>query len=160
MTTNVVRILAARGVPVRTHEYAVDEAALDARSVARSVGAEEDRVWKTLVAMSDTGEPLVFCIPGPLELDLKKAALAAGCKRIALIPRRELQPLTGYVHGGCSPIGMKRAFRTWIDEAAVLFDTILVSGGVRGLQVEIAPAALAKAAGAVFADVSSHPHGP
>lgn len=153
-TTNAVRILEREGVTCTLHEYPVDEAALDAVSVARLVGAEPERVFKTLVTQNERGGHLVFCIPGNAELDLKKAATASGSKRIALIRLRELQPLTGYVHGGCSPVGMKKPLPTIVDESAELFETILVSGGARGLQVELAPDALVSLVGASYADVT------
>lgn len=154
MKTNAIRILEQTGVPFSTHEYEVDESALDAVSVANRVGREPERVFKTLVTENDRGEHLVFCIPGNAELDLKKAAAASGSKRVALIRLRELQPLTGYVHGGCSPVGMKRVLPTIVDESAGLFETILVSGGKRGVQVEIAPDELVALVGASYADVT------
>lgn len=141
--TNAVRLLERAGVAFRTRAYEVREDALDAVSVAHSVGVDPDRVFKTLVTVSDGGEHFVFCIPGSAELDLKKAAHAAGVKRIALIRLRDLLPLTGYVHGGCSPLGMKKSFPTWIDDSSELFETIYVSGGARGLQLELAPRDLA-----------------
>ncbi|MFW6261335.1 MAG: YbaK/EbsC family protein, partial [Spirochaetota bacterium] len=94
-----------------------------------------------------------FCLPGNAALDLKKAARAAGERRIGMLPARELQPLTGYVHGGCSPIGMKKTLPTWIEESAQLYKTILVSGGARGLDVEIAPGDLVRLVGATYADL-------
>ena len=152
--TNAVRLLEAACVDFRVHEYAVDEDALDAVTVARTMGVEPERVFKTLVAASDTGERLVFCLPGSAELDLKKAAAATGSKRVALIRLRELEPLTGYVHGGCSPVGMKKQFRTWIDESASLFETIYVNAGARGLQVEISPGDLRSQTDAMVADLT------
>lgn len=152
--TNAIRLLERCGATFAVHEYTVDEEALDAVSVARAVGFEPERVFKTLVARGDDGAPLVFCIPGNLELDLGKAARASGRRRVALIRLRELQPLTGYIHGGCSPFAMKKELPTWIDESAALFDTVLVSGGARGLQVEIAPDALTAIAGASVADLT------
>ncbi len=141
--TNAVRLLERAGIAFGTRTYEIDEDALDAVSVARSVGVDPDRVFKTLVTVSDGGEHFVFCVPGTAELDLKKAAGAAGVKRIALIRLRDLLPLTGYVHGGCSPLGMKKSFPTWIDDSSELFETILISGGARGLQLELAPRDLA-----------------
>ncbi|MFW5688954.1 MAG: Cys-tRNA(Pro) deacylase [Spirochaetota bacterium] len=152
--TNAVRLLEAAGVEFRVHEYPVDEDALDAVTVAGSIGVEPERVFKTLVAASQAGEHLVFCLPGSAELDLKKAAAASGAKRVALIRLRDLEPLTGYVHGGCSPVGMKKRFPTWIDESAELFETIYVSAGARGLQVEIAPEDLRSQTDAMVADLT------
>lgn len=151
--TNAVRILLTAGVEFAVREYPVREDALDAVSVARFLGAEPERVFKTLVTVSDAGEHVVFCLPGNAGLDLKKAARAAGARRIGMLPARELQPLTGYVHGGCSPIGMKKQLPTWIEESAQLFDTILVSGGARGIDVEIAPEDLVRMVGARYADL-------
>ena len=153
--TNAVRLLEKAGIEITLHEYEVREDALDAVSVAVQVGVEPERVFKTLVARTDGGEPVVFCIPGSAELDLRKAAVAVGSRSVALIRLKELLPLTGYLHGGCSPVGMKRAFRTWIDETAELFDSILISAGVRGVQVEIDPAALRREIGAELADVTA-----
>ncbi|MFW6289015.1 MAG: Cys-tRNA(Pro) deacylase [Spirochaetota bacterium] len=142
--TNAIRLLEAAGIAFETRSYEVDEEALDAVSVARSVGADPDRVFKTLVTVSEKGEHFVFCVPATAELDLKKAARAAGAKRIALIRLRDLLPLTGYLHGGCSPLGMKKSLPTWIDDSSDLFETIYVSGGARGLQLELAPRDLAR----------------
>lgn len=153
--TNAVRLLEQAGIPFATREYPVSEDALDAISVARAIGAEPERVFKTLVTVSDAGEHCVFCLPGSAELDLKKAARAAGARRIGMLPLRDLRPLTGYVHGGCSPIGMKRTLPTRVDESAELFDTILVSAGARGLQVEIAPGELVRLVGARYDDLTA-----
>ena len=127
---------------------------MDAVSVARRVGVDPDRVFKTLVAQGDRTGVLVFCIPGPLELDLKKAAAASRNKRVALLPVKELRPATGYVRGACSPIGMTKGYPTWIDETATLFAEICVSAGIHGGQIGIDPHALAAFIGAVFADLT------
>ena len=153
--TNAVRRLERTGVGFSIREYPVDGEHLDAITVARSIDAEPDRVFKTLVARSERGDHLVFCIPGNAELDLRKAARTAGVRRIALIPLKELQPLTGYFHGGCSPIDMKRALPTWIDESCELFETIFVSAGVRGMQIEIAPQELCTVVDAGQADLTA-----
>lgn len=136
--TNVIRLLEAEGVPHRIHTYEVDEA-LDAVTAASKVGVDAERVFKTLVASGGGTTHLVFCLPAVLELDLRKAAQVSGCRRVELIRPDELLPLTGYVRGGCSPLAMKKAFPTFLDETSQLFDTILISGGARGLQVELAP---------------------
>lgn len=136
---------------VRT--YAADEEHLDAVSAAAGLGVEPERVFKTLVTRDSAGEIRVFCVPGPWELDLKKAALAARAKKIEMVRVAELFDLTGYVRGACSPVGMKKSFPTWIDESALLFKRILVSAGQRGLQIEIAPVELAGLTGARFAEV-------
>ena len=153
--TNAIRLLELSGVAFTTRTYDVDESALDAASVAATLGVDPDRVFKTLVTVSESGAHFVFCLPGSSELDLKKAAGAAGAKRIALLRQRELLPLTGYVHGGCSPVGMKRALPTWIDDSCELFDTILVSGGARGVQVELDPRDLSALLGTQPVDLTS-----
>ena len=153
--TNAVRLLERAGVGFATRDYPVREDALDAVSVARFLAVEPERVFKTLVTVSDAGAHCVFCLPGNATLDLKKAARAAGERRIGMLPARELAPLTGYVHGGCSPVGMKKALPTWIDESAQLFETILVSGGARGLQLEVEPTDLARLVGGRFADLTA-----
>ena len=105
--------------------------------IAHRAGEDPDHVFKTLVTQGKSGEHLVFMIPVACELDLKKAARAAGEKSVAMVRSRELFDLTGYVHGGCSPLGMKKPFRTFIDETCILFDTILFSGGRIGTQIEM-----------------------
>jgi len=152
LKTNVLRIIEANKINYSVINYEVDESALDAVSVADKINADSEQVFKTLVA---TGESkyFVFCIPGNYELNLKKAALAAEVKKIDLIPLKELTPLTGYIRGGCSPIGMKKQFPTFIDESAQLFDTIFVSAGARGTQVKLNPDDLSKLIGAKYFDL-------
>ena len=140
--TNVIRLLEAERIPHQVHLYEVDETVLDAISAARKVGVEPERVFKTLVASGGGNVHLVFCLPGVLELDLRKAAVVAGCRKVELIRPDQLSVLTGYVRGGCSPLAMKKAFPTFLEETAQLFETILISAGVRGMQVELSPAAL------------------
>ena len=152
--TNAVRLLETREIRFRLAEYQVEEDGLDAVSVAGKIGAEPERVFKTLVARGDGGQVLVFCVPGSGELDLKKAARVAGVKKVEMVRASELLPLTGYVRGGCSPIGMRKPYPTWIDETAGLFETVFVSAGVRGLQIELAPADLASLCEAPLADVA------
>ncbi len=151
--TNAERILESNGIKFGSSEYEFDENELDAQSVARKVGANDERVFKTLVAQSGNREYFVFVIPGNYELDLKKAAKSAGVKKIELIPVKQLLPLTGYIRGGCSPIGMKKKFPTFIDETCQLFDEIYVSAGVRGKQIIIAPSSLAKVVDAELTDL-------
>lgn len=153
METNVTRLLAAKGIAFEIKSYPVDEADLSALHVAKEIGFDSARVFKTLVARGSDGSYFVFVIPGSCELDFKKAAKTARQKSIALIPLKELEPLTGYVRGGCSPIGMKKRFPIFIDETATLWDTISISAGKRGVQVILAPYALAEIASAVFADL-------
>ena len=128
--------------------------ALSGVEVANLLGLDPDRVFKTLVTQAKSGGHYVFMIPVACELDLKKAAAAVGEKAVAMLPARELLPLTGYVHGGCSPIGMRRPFPTVIDETADLFDRIAFSGGRLGCQVEMAPDDLARVVPLVRADLT------
>lgn len=139
--TNAIRELDAAKLPYRARFFESPEA-LSGVEVARTLGLDADRVFKTLVTRGKSGAHLVFMIPVACELDLKKAAAAAGEKSVAMIKSKELLPLTGYVHGGCSPIGMKKPFPTYIDETAELHDTIYFSGGRIGCQLEMALADL------------------
>ncbi|MBQ9709822.1 MAG: Cys-tRNA(Pro) deacylase [Clostridia bacterium] len=150
--TNALRLLDAAGIKYDLHEYDAEEDR--GEEVARLVGKDCDEVFKTLVTVSDKGVNFVFVIPVNTTLNLKKAARAAGAKSVQMIKQKELFPLTGYVHGGCSPVGMKKAFATFINETAVLFDTVCVSAGKRGLQMEISPASLMDYTGATYADLT------
>ena len=152
--TNALRAVETAGLPHRFISFDCPEP-ISATEVAARLGQDPDRVFKTLVTVSRTGEPLVFMIPAPCELDLKKAAAAAGVKSVEMLKSRDLFPLTGYVHGGCSPIGMKTLFRTFADETALLHDTILFSGGRIGCQLEMAPADLARLVPLAFADLTT-----
>lgn len=140
--TNVMRLLDKAGIAYRAAEYAFDENELDGMHAAERIGMPPEQVFKTLVARGEKRGYLVFCIPVCCELDLKKAARAAGDKKIELIHVKELLPLTGYLRGGCSPIGMKKPFPTFLDETAELYDEIGVSAGCRGCQVLLAPGKL------------------
>lgn len=151
--TNAVRILEAAEILHQTFEYEVNEDELDAVSVADKINAEHEQVFKTLIAKNDKNENFVFCIPGNYELDLKKAAKASGNKKIEMIKVKEILPLTGYIRGGCSPIGMKKLFPTFIDETAQLFNEIYVSAGMRGMQVKLSPTELKSLITAEFADL-------
>ncbi|OQY76158.1 MAG: aminoacyl-tRNA deacylase [Ignavibacteriales bacterium UTCHB3] len=135
--TNAIRLLERMGVKFNTISYPVSEEELDAVSVAKKVGLDPDTVFKTLVARNEANKIFVFIIPGPYELDLKKAAKSSGSKRVEMIKEKELLPLTGYIKGGCSPIGMKKHYPTFIDETAQLFEEISISAGVRGMQIMI-----------------------
>ena len=133
--TNAMRILDKAGIPYETVEYEVDENDLSGMHIAEQTGLDPEMMFKTLVTRGDKRGPIVFCIPVNAELDLKKCARAAGDKRVELIAVKELLGLTGYIRGGCSPIGMKKEFPTYFDETAILFDKITVSAGVRGCQL-------------------------
>ena len=148
--TNVMRILERAGVAHQVHLYPTD-GALDAVSVAGMLGQTPDTVFKTLVTQGKSRAFYVFVIPGPQTLDLRRAAAACGEKSVEMLPQKLLLPTTGYIHGGCSPLGMKKAFPTFIDETAQLFDTICVSAGKIGAQVELAPDDLLRLSGAQYA---------
>lgn len=151
--TNVMRVLDQKNIPYTPHAYD-PEAGLDGASVARQLGQDPESVFKTLVARGASGGLYVFDIPVEASLDLKKAARAVGEKSVAMIHQKELLPLTGYIHGGCSPVGMKKQYPTVFDETAELFDTICVSAGKIGFQVELDPAALMELVGASTADLT------
>lgn len=151
--TNAMRLLEARGVVFSCRFYD-DDLALSGVEVAKQLGQDPDRVFKTLVTVGKSGEHYVFMIPVACELDLKKAAHAAGEKSVAMVKSRELLALTGYVHGGCSPVGMKKSFRTFLDEAAMLFEDIMCSGGRVGCQIEIGVGDLLSVTGATMADLT------
>ena len=151
--TNVMRLLDSKKIHYVSHTY-TPNAKLTGEEIAALIKEDGRVVFKTLVTRGRSGGYYVFVIPVPAELDLKKAAKAAGEKSIAMIPQKELLPLTGYIHGGCSPIGMKKAFPTFIHETATEYDTICVSAGKVGLQIEIAPEDLAKAVRCGFADLT------
>jgi len=142
--TNVLRYLDAHKIPYRTYEYTIEDENYDGKLIAQKTGVEAARVFKTLVLCDDKNGHLVCVIPVDRELDLKAVARASGHKSVAMLPQKELLPLTGYLRGGCSPIGMKKAFPTFIDEAAQAFETICVSAGQRGCQVELAVEELAQ----------------
>jgi Cys-tRNA(Pro)/Cys-tRNA(Cys) deacylase len=130
--TNAMRQLDKAGIEYKAIEYEVDESDLSGLHIVEQTGLDANIVFKTLVARGEKNGYMVFCIPTNAELDLKKCAVATGDKRVELIAVKELLGLTGYLRGGCSPIGMKKKFPTFFDETAILFDKITVSGGVRG----------------------------
>lgn len=146
--TNAMRLLDAKKIAYESFSY--DATITDGEKVAEILGEDKNRVFKTLVCVSDKGEYLVFCVPVNGSLDLKKAAVAAGVKSVAMIKQKELEPLTGYIHGGCSPVGMKKKFRTFIDATAEGFDKIYVSAGKVGLQMKLSPSSLCAFVGAKF----------
>lgn len=140
--TNVMRL--AERAKVVYKDYAYDNSVLNGEEVAAALGQSPERVFKTLVTESKSGKYYVFMIPVNSELDLKKAAKAAGEKSVSMLPQKKLFPLTGYVHGGCSPIGMKKNFDTFIHKTAENFDTIFFSAGKVGRQIEMSLPALQK----------------
>ena len=137
--TNAVRLLEAAGIPFELGEYEVDEEDLSGVHAAEMIGMPPEQVFKTLVARGDRNGIAVFCIPVAEELDLKRAAAVSGNKSLQMVHVRELLAPTGYIRGGCSPVGMKKHYPTYVDETCILFDRIAVSAGRRGLQLLISP---------------------
>ena len=152
--TNAMRAFDAAGIPHKIHTFETDTA-LSGVEVAATLGQDPDQVFKTLVTVGKSGANYVFLVPVAEELDLRKAAAAVGEKNIHMIKSRELLPLTGYVHGGCSPVGMKKTFTTVVDETAQLFDTIMFSAGRIGAQIECAPDLLQNIVPITFADITA-----
>ena len=152
--TNVMRLLDAADVVYRGHSYDPTDGRIDGVSVAEKVGFPPEQVFKTLLTQGASGAYYVFVLPVAAELDLKKAARAAGEKNIVMAPARDLLKLTGYVHGGCSPIGMKKRFPTFVDETAQLFDTIHFSGGKVGCQIRMNPDDLGRLIPFQYADLT------
>jgi Cys-tRNA(Pro)/Cys-tRNA(Cys) deacylase len=152
--TNVMRLLESRKIPYTAHTYDPDPS-LSGEEIAQILGEDASHVFKTLVTRGKTGRFYVFVIPVACELNLKKAAAAAGEKSVEMIHQKELLPLTGYVHGGCSPVGMKKPFPTFVHAAAEGMDRFFVSAGRVGFQVELSPEDLAKMVRFRFADLVS-----
>ena len=151
--TNAVRLLESSNITHSTLTYDVDESDLSGITVANKIRIEPEKVFKTLVTRGEKTGINVFCIPVTEELNLKKAAAVCGDKKIEMIKEKELLPLTGYIKGGCSPIGMKRHYPTFIDETAQLFDEISISAGVRGMQLMIKPIDLLEVVKGKFVDL-------
>jgi Cys-tRNA(Pro)/Cys-tRNA(Cys) deacylase len=152
--TNVMRLLEKEGTVFEIITYDNKDGKIDGVSVAAKIGRSPESVFKTLVTEGASGEHYVFVIPVTEELDLKKAAKAAGEKKMQMIHVKDILKLTGYIRGGCSPIGMKKHFKTFIDESAGLLDKIIVSGGMIGLQVELKPDELINVAECEMADLT------
>ncbi len=150
--TNVMRFLDGKKIPYESHTYEPD-ATLSGEEIAGILGEDPDKVFKTLVTQGKSGGHYVFVVPVRAELDLKKAAKACGEKAVAMIKQKELLPLTGYVHGGCSPVGMKKPFPTFIHESATGYDKIFVSAGKVGFQIELVPDDLINVVGIEAADI-------
>ena len=153
ITTNVCRILEKMGIGFETRQYEYDEDDLSGVHAAEALGLDCEQVFKTLVAQGDKNGHCVFVIPVAEELDLKKCASVSGNKRVELIAVKQLLPLTGYIRGGCSPIGMKKKLPTYVDETALLCDHIAVSAGQRGVQVYLKPEDLLRASDAKPSDL-------
>lgn len=150
--TNVMRLLASAGIAYTDHCY--DPETTDGESVAKLVGKSVEETFKTLVTQSASKKNFVFVIPVHLELDLKAAARAVNEKSIEMIPQKQLMPLTGYVHGGCSPVGLKRSFPIVFDESCLNLDTMTLSAGKRGRQVTVSPTELISYLGATTAPLT------
>ena len=152
--TNVMRVLDGKKIAYESHSYEPDQT-LTGAEIAGILGEDTSRVFKTLVTRGKTGQYYVFVVPVEAELDLKKAAKAAGEKSVEMIKQKELLPLTGYIHGGCSPIGMKKAFPTFIHQTAQEGEKIFVSAGKVGWQIELAPADLMSVVRCTLADITA-----
>ena len=150
--TNVMRVLDSKKISYVSHSYEPD-ATMTGQEIAAILGEDAGKVFKTLVTQGKSGSYYVFVIPVEAELDLKKAAKAAGEKSIAMIKQKDLLPLTGYVHGGCSPVGMKKQFPTFVHETAQGLDKIFVSAGKVGFQVELAPGDLQSVTRFTYGDI-------
>ena len=151
--TNAIRALEQKKIPFKFHDYS-STGAISGVEVAAALGEPVEKVFKTLVTVGKTGTHYVFVVPVAEELDLKKAAKAAGEKNIEMVKSKELLPLTGYIHGGCSPVGMKKLFPTFIDTSAETQETVMVSGGKIGFQIEINPLDLKKIVPFTFAQIT------
>ena len=152
--TNAMRQLDAAKIKYEIKDYVPDENDLTGTHIAEQIGLDENIVFKTLVAVGDKTGHIVFCIPSPAEIDLKKAAAATGNKKIEMVHVKDLLALTGYIRGGCSPIGMKKKFPTYIDESAATLEKITVSGGVKGIQLLVTPADIIKYTNAKLCSVT------
>ena len=151
--TNAVRLVEQARIPCREHFYEFDENDLNGNHAAAAIGMPPEQVFKTLVARGPKTGIHVFCIPVCCELDLKKAARAAGDKSMEMVPVKELLSLTGYIRGGCSPVGMKKKYPTYLDETCILWEEIAVSAGERGHQMVVTPEGLAELTGAELVDL-------
>lgn len=151
--TNVVRILEANGISHNVFTYEAQDGKIDGVSVAEKIGKDPECVYKTLITQGTSNAVYVCVIPVGEELDLKKVAKAIGEKRVEMVPVKAILGLTGYIRGGCSPIGMKKQYKTFIDKSAVSLDTLVVSGGKIGIQVELGVEALQHLTNAAFADL-------
>lgn len=151
--TNTMRELDKNKIKYNFIEYEVDENDLGAVAVAMKTGQDITKIFKTLVLLNEKREMLVACIPGSDTIDLKKLAKLAGDKKVEMLELKELFNMTGYIRGGCSPIGIKKKHKTYIHESALVKDTIFVSGGARGIQIEIDPNVLVKQLNMIVGDI-------
>lgn len=153
MKTNAARILDGLGIIYELREYKVDESDLSAESVAEKIGMPPEQVFKTLVVRGDKTGVLLACVPGAAELDLKALAAASGNKKMEMVPLKEVQPLTGYIRGGVSPVGAKKHYPVYLDETALIWSNISISAGIRGCQIVISPEDLLRAVSAKTCDI-------
>ncbi len=151
--TNAMRLLEDAGLAYTAHGYDASDGRIDGISVAEKIAMPQEQVYKTLVTQGNTGDYFVFVLPVAAELDMKKAAKAAKQKHIEMIPVKDILRVTGYIRGGCSPIGMKKNYPTFVEEEAMLYDTIVFSGGKIGAQIEMNPDALLEWIGGAYADL-------
>ncbi|HAQ4446055.1 TPA: Cys-tRNA(Pro) deacylase [Enterococcus faecium] len=151
--TNAIRMVEQKKIPYTEHEYEWDENHLSVSSVAEQLPESQSRIFKTLVAVGNVTGPLVAVIPGEAELNLKKLAKVSGNKKVEMLHLKDLEATTGYIRGGCSPIGMKKLFPTYLDQIAENYDQIIVSAGRRGLQMELAPQDICALTSGQFADI-------
>ncbi len=154
--TNAARFLDNLKIEYKLCEYEVDESDLSAEAVARKVSLPLEQVFKTLVARGDKTGVILACIPGGMELDLKAIAEISGNKKVEMVPLKEVQPLTGYIRGGVSPIGTRKRYPLYLDESAMRFPFISISAGIRGCQIFIEPRTLAKVLQAILGNISRH----
>lgn len=151
--TNAIRMVEQKKIPYTEHEYEWDESHLSTSSVAEQLPESQSRIFKTLVAVGNVTGPLVAVIPGEAELNLKKLAKVSGNKKVEMLHLKDLEATTGYIRGGCSPIGMKKLFPTYLDQIAESYEQIIVSAGRRGLQMELAPQDICALTSGQFADI-------
>ena len=152
--TNAVRFLEQKKIPFTVSEYSFTEEHMGAKATAKELGVEESSIYKTLVAIGNKTGPIVAVVPGDKELDLKKIAKVSQNKKVEMLPMKELEPLTGYIHGGCSPVGMKKQLPTYFAKEAEELDLFHCSAGMRGLQLNIDPKELVKLLRATFVDIT------
>lgn len=151
--TNAIRIVEQKKIPYQEHTYTFSEDDLGAKHVAEELNQNEAQIFKTLVAVGNKTGPVVAVIPSNQELDLKKIAKESGNKKVEMLHLKDLENLTGYIRGGCSPVGMKKLFPTYFDQSALNFATIMVSAGKRGLQMQLSPNDLASLVRGKFFDL-------
>lgn len=152
--TNAIRIVEQKKIPYQEHTYTFSEDDLGAKHVAEELNQNEAQIFKTLVAVGNKSGPIVAVIPSNQELDLKKIAKESGNKKVEMLHLKDLENLTGYIRGGCSPVGMKKLFPTYFDQSALNFATIMVSAGKRGLQMELSPNDLSSLVRGKFVDLT------